>query len=82
MHIEIPPESERLVKARAEAAGFDNIQDYVLNLILEDDAEQFDRARLERLAIEGLESGDAGLMTKQAWANIRSEVAARIEKEH
>jgi antitoxin ParD1/3/4 len=80
MHIEIPAESEQFVQARAAAAGFDNVQDYVLNLILEDDAAQFDRTRLERLAIEGLESGDAGTLTQADWQEMRAKLEQRISQ--
>ena len=78
MQIEIPPESEKLVQARAKAAGFNEVRDYVLNLILKDDAEQFDMARLERLAVEGLESGDAGTLTQGDWKTMRAKLEERI----
>lgn len=52
------------------------MRDYVLNLILKDDAEQLDLARLERLAIEGLESGDAGTLTQEDWKEMRAKLEA------
>ncbi len=81
MQIEIPPESERFVLARAQAAGFDNVGDYVLNMILEDDTEQLDMERLERLAVEGLESGDAGSLSQEDWKNMRAKLEQRIAED-
>ena len=78
MQIEIPSESEKLVQARAKAAGFDDVKDYVLSLILKDDAEQFNISRLERLAIEGLESGDVGALTQADWKEMRAKLEQRI----
>ncbi len=75
MQIDIPHESEKLVKAQTQAAGFDNVTDYVLNLIQEDDVEQFDRGRL---AVEGLESGDGGSLASEDWKTMQANLEKRI----
>ena len=78
MQIDIPDDSEAFVKARAHAAGYQDVRDYVLSLILEDDASQIDVARLERLAVEGLESGDGGTLSSEDWQAMRSDLESRI----
>ena len=80
MQIPIPKTIEAIVLQQAQEAGYDNAAEYVVSLILSHEPDELspsDNERLERLASEGLASGDAGPMTDQDWANIRAEVQRR-----
>ena len=44
------------------------------------DQERQAQGRLEALLLEGVESGTASPLTKQDWAELRTEVAERLEK--
>ena len=86
MQINIPDHASQYLARKATDAGFATPEEYLLTLIEQDQsatayAESLTSdERLERLALEGLESGEAGPMTKQDWADVRRQVAARIEK--
>ena len=86
MPLDLPIEALDYLSRQATAAGFANAKEYLLKLIEQDQtAKRYAESlasdqRLERLALEGIESGDAGTMTKDDWADLRNELACRIEK--
>ena len=85
MNIQLPEHSEEFIRERAASAGFPDVSQYVLTLVEEDGrAREVERSlagneRLERIAIEGLDCGDAGPLTKDDWSAIREEVNRHIE---
>ncbi len=84
--IDLPTDALELAEEQAAAAGFPDVNEYLLTLIRLDQEQRQQLhslgsdKRLERLAMEGLESGDAGPMTKANWAELRAELSRRIEK--
>jgi hypothetical protein len=86
MQLELPIEALDYLCRQATVAGFVDATEYLLTLIEQDQtAKRYAESlasdqRLERLALEGIESGDAGTMTSDDWADLRNELASRIEK--
>lgn len=83
MQIEIPQEAENLLRQRADDAGFENVEDYVLQRALFDDEElaAMQGAANDRRAVdlisEGLRSGPMTPMTAADWAALREAVRHR-----
>ena len=83
MNIQLPQQSEEFLNEQAASAGFSDVSQYVLTLVEEDkrsreiESRLAQDGRLERLALEGLDSGDAGVVTDESWAAIRDEVFRR-----
>jgi Arc/MetJ-type ribon-helix-helix transcriptional regulator len=83
MQIAIPEQAQGLLKQQAFAAGYEDVSDYVVSLVLQDresrrQLEAFaNDDRMEALAIEGLDSGPAVPLDMDA---IRHELLARLRK--
>jgi antitoxin ParD1/3/4 len=75
--VEIPEELRAYVEGRVRNSGYGNPNEYLLDLIQLDQETQesiqpyTSGAETERLLIEGLDSGDAGPMTDEDWAELR-----------
>lgn len=84
MQVDLPNETIEYLTKRAAQAGFGGAKEYLLTLVEQDQtARQYteslaDDERLEKLTLEGLESGDAGPMTSQDWTDIRRKLNERI----
>ena len=83
MQVVIPDDVETFVKNQASVAGYQNVSEYVLSLILQDHEarkllDEFAAdERVETLALEGLDSGPAMPLDMQA---IRQGFRTRVEK--
>jgi Arc/MetJ-type ribon-helix-helix transcriptional regulator len=73
--IELPDSLRQEIEDRATAAGFDTANDFVRNLI-ERDLKQL--ARLDALAIAGLESGPMIQIDDAWWAKKHEELDRRF----
>jgi len=84
MNLDLPDEAVEYLAKQASQAGFDDAKEYLLTIVEQDQtATQYaeslaEDVRLEKLALEGLKSGDAGPMTNEDWADIRSKLDERI----
>ena len=80
MQIQIPPEAEELVRARATAAGFSDVSQFVLQRAQCDDDDLAAMDVAERappagqLILEGFNSGPATPITDEDWQGLRDEV--------
>lgn len=81
-HLEIPLDDETLVFLNRQAAesGCESAGVYVAALIAAD-YKQWARENLERLLLEGIESGPATPMTRRDWDDLRLRVRQRIASE-
>ena len=85
MQIQIPPEAEELVRARATAAGFSDVSQFVLQRALcdDDDLAAMDVAASDphavQLILEGLNSGPATPMTDEDWQQLRDDVQRKLQ---
>jgi antitoxin ParD1/3/4 len=79
MHISLPESLKEYVRQRVAEEHYSNPSDYVRALIREDQKRR-DEERLERMLIEGLESGSGVPMTDGEWKALRKKVQARVAK--
>jgi antitoxin ParD1/3/4 len=90
MTITLPDEYRSTVEAKARAAGFVSVHEYVLQLILDEEEGDVpdalpvpeelivkDRADLEAKILEGLNSGPPIRVTPQFWEDFRQRVEER-----
>jgi antitoxin ParD1/3/4 len=81
MNISLPDEMKAFVEDEAVKKGFGTVSEYMRAIIREQQAQQAERARLDALLIEGLESGPSTPLTQEDWDHIKREgkklIAAR-----
>jgi antitoxin ParD1/3/4 len=78
VHFSLPAPMRRWVEEQIEAGRYGNLSEYIRELIRRDQ----DRAvqeRLERLLLEGLESGDPIEVTPEFWERKKKELIARAK---
>lgn len=76
MNVSLPPAMRSWVDAQIAAGRYGNLSEYVRDLIRRDQERQAEE-RLERLLLEGLESGAPIEITPEYWAKKREELLAR-----
>jgi antitoxin ParD1/3/4 len=74
MTISLPEPLKQFIEQQVSAGGYASAEEYIGALV---EAER-ERARIEELIVEGLESGPATEMTAEDWEDIRQEGLARI----
>ncbi len=79
MNISLPEPLRDWVEAQIKGGRYGNVSEYVRELIRRDQERQAQQ-RLEQLLLEGMKSGPASPMTKEHWAELRDEVAKRLEE--
>jgi antitoxin ParD1/3/4 len=79
MNISIPQALRNWVEAQVKGGRYGNVSEYIRELIRRDQERQA-QGRLEKLLLDGIESGPATPMTKEDWTEVRADVAARLEK--
>jgi antitoxin ParD1/3/4 len=79
VHFSLPAPMRRWVEEQIKAGRYGNLSEYLRELIRRDQ----DRAaheRLERLLLEGLESGEPIQLTPEFWERKKQELIARAEQ--
>ncbi len=77
--VPVTPELDAEVRRRMQEGGFSSIAEYV-RTALRTDLEHARRDRLEKLLLEGLESGQGTEVTPEYWEERRHELNARLAK--
>jgi antitoxin ParD1/3/4 len=83
LNVSLPEPMKKFIETEVKRGGYSTPSEYVRALVR---AEQKRLAEdhLERLLMEGLESGESALMTRKDWQDIRREglaaIAARKKK--
>jgi antitoxin ParD1/3/4 len=72
--ISLPDSLKQFVEAQLATKGFGNVSEYFRSLLREAQAKD-EAARLERLLLEGLASGDAAPVDKAFWTELRADAA-------
>jgi len=67
------------IDAQIKRGRYGNASEYLRDLIRHDQERQA-QDRLEGLLLAGMKSGPASYLTKRDWAELRTEVAERLEK--
>lgn len=78
MNISLPVPQKEYVRERAVESGCSTPSEYVRRLI-HADQERRAQARLDAMLLEGLNSGPDVEMTPEDWADIRRELAKRVQ---
>ena len=79
LNISLPAPLREWIEAQIKGGRYGNASEYVRELIRRDQERQAQQ-RLEELLLEGVKSGTASPLTKQDWAELRTDVAERLEK--
>ena len=79
VNISLSEELKKYVESQIKGGSFGNVSEYFRSLI-RDKQKRAAQERLEQLLLEGLESGNAGPMTKADWRELRQSAVQRAEK--
>lgn len=79
LNISLPEPLRDWIEAQVKRGRYGNASEYLRELIRRDQERQA-QERLEELLLEGVKSGLASPLTKQDWAELRADVAERLEK--
>lgn len=78
MNISMPESMRKFIEDQVEKGGYGTVSEYMRGLVRA--AQEKEGERLDKLLLEGLESGDAGTMSKRDWDRIRDEVRRRTRR--
>lgn len=73
--ISLPDSLKEFVDAQVATKGYGNVSEYFRTLLREAQANE-EAARLERLLLEGLASGDGVPATPEFWRELKNDAAA------
>lgn len=79
INISLSDELKRYVESQIRDGKYGNVSEYFRSLI-RDHQKRAEEERLERLLLEGMESGGAGPMTKRDWAELRKLALDRVRR--
>ena len=79
MNISLPAPLREWIESQIKGGRYGNASEYVRELIRRDQERQAQQ-RLEQMLLEGVKSGEASPLTKQDWAELRTDVAERLQK--
>ena len=79
LNISLPTPLREWIESQVKGGRYGNASEYLRELIRRDQ-ERKAQHRLEELLLEGVKSGSASPLTKQDWAELRTDVAERLEK--
>ena len=81
MNVSLPETLKDYVQERVAEGTYSNPSDYVRALIREDMKRRAEE-KLDALLMEGINSGPAEPMTREDWAEIRTNLEEHIAKRH
>lgn len=79
VNISLSDELKKYVESQIKGGSYGNVSEYFRSLI-RDQQKRAAQERLEQLLLEGLESGNAGPMTKADWNELRQSAVHRAKK--
>lgn len=79
LNISLPAPLREWIESQVQRGRYGNASEYVRELIRRDQERQA-QERLEELLLEGITGGKASPLTKQDWAELRTDVAERLQK--
>jgi antitoxin ParD1/3/4 len=77
INISLPEEMRVYVEDQVASGGYSTTSEYIRQLIRQD-RQQKSEKQLEKLLLEGLNSGEATIMTAEDWTEIRQAVKNKI----
>jgi len=79
LNVSLPAPLREWIDAQIKGGRYGNASEYLRELIRRDQERQA-QERLEELLLEGIKSGTSSPLTQQDWAELRTEVAERLQK--
>lgn len=79
LNISLPAPLREWIASQIKGGRYGNASEYVRELIRRDQERQAQQ-RLEQMLLEGVKSGKASPLTRQDWAELRTDVAERLQK--
>ncbi len=79
LNISLPAPLREWIESQIKGGRYGNASEYVRELIRRDQERQAQQ-RLEQVLLQGVKSGKASPLTKQDWAELRTDVAERLQK--
>ena len=76
--ISLPESLKLFVESQLSAKGFGNVSEYFRSLVREAQAKE-EEARLEKLLLEGLASGDGVPVDRAFWTELRADAAQLMQ---
>ena len=81
MNISLPDEMKTFVEEQVQQCGYSTASEYLRDLI-RDAQRQAAKERLEKLLLEGLDSGPATPLTRKDWEDLHGELEKRRTERH
>ena len=78
MNISLPDQLKEFVDVQVGSGRYSSVSEYIRGLI-RDDEKRKAREKLERLLMEGIQSGESTEMTRQDWKDIRTEALRQLQ---
>jgi antitoxin ParD1/3/4 len=79
MNIAVPEAMKQYVQERVTQGGYSNVSEYVHDLIRADQKRNAEE-RVDALLLEGLDSGDAAVVTPEYWYEKKRKLTERLAK--
>jgi antitoxin ParD1/3/4 len=78
INISLPDSVKAYLEKQVASGNYNNISDYIWELIVQDQKRKTAKERLEELLLEALNSGEATPMTDIDWEQIRQTVRNNV----
>ncbi|NJR23333.1 MAG: type II toxin-antitoxin system ParD family antitoxin [Richelia sp. CSU_2_1] len=78
INISLPDSIKAYLEKQVARGNYNNISDYIWELIVQDQKRKTAKERVEELLLEALDSGEASPMTDVDWENIRQTVRNNV----
>ncbi len=79
VNISLPDSMRDFINEQVEKGGYSTTSEYIRHLIRQD-LERVQKSRIEKLLLEGLDSGEVIEITDEWWEQKRSQLIERIRK--
>ncbi|MBD2665484.1 hypothetical protein B6N60_04369 [Richelia sinica FACHB-800] len=79
VNISLPDSMRDFINEQVEKGGYSTTSEYIRHLIRQD-LERVQKSRIEKLLLEGLDSGEAIEITDEWWEQKRSQLIDKIRK--
>jgi antitoxin ParD1/3/4 len=80
LNVSLPESMKSFVEGEVAAGGYTSASEYMRELIRRAKKEREEQGSLEKLILEGLDSGPAREITPQYWKQLKASLAARMSK--
>ena len=78
MNISLPDPLKEFIDEQVGSGRYSSVSEYVRELVREDEKQKAQQ-KLEAMLMEGMESGSPTRMTRQDWAEIRTEAVRQFQ---